>query len=265
METDAIVLDTTDHADSDLIVTFFTQNAGKISAIAKGAKKSKKRFVNKLEPFSSLQIHYQQKSQNALAFLREAELQNSYYNLRCDLNLYSAASVISEFLLLGIREGSPENNIFRLTLWAMNQLDRGREAGQVLALFLVRFYDYLGYRPNLRRCTHCGKKLQGPAQYILDGETQLRCTSCRHSGYPDQRLSFGTIKLLQRAQDQPLERLHILKISGTILSEALHLLHLYGRQIFQRDIQSWQSLRWCGRVPPKPDYRKRIGTEAQSA
>jgi hypothetical protein len=49
--------------------------------------------------------------------------------------------------------------------------------------------------------------------------------------------------MLQAAQDQPLERLHRLKIAGGGLNEAVSLLQSYGNNLFQRDIVSWQLVR----------------------
>lgn len=241
LESDALVLDTTDHGESDLIVVLFSRESGRIAAIAKGAKKSKKRFVNKLEIFTFLHIHYQQKNQRNLAFLREAELYTSFYNLRCNFELYGVASIIREFLLLGIKDGAPDPNVFRLCLWAFHQLDMKVHSHQILVLFLIRFYDYLGYRPDFQACASCQRPVSPEQRFHFNSGTgQLVCSSCHHSQTGGQRLSHGTIKLLQKAQDHPLERLHMLKISGSILRESLQLLHHYGRQIFQRDIHSWQ-------------------------
>lgn len=50
--TQAVVLRSVDYGDSDKIVTLFTSGYGKISAIAKGAKRSMKRFGGTLELFS---------------------------------------------------------------------------------------------------------------------------------------------------------------------------------------------------------------------
>ena len=47
----AIVLRVNDLGESDKIVTFYSKQEGKLAGIAKGAKKSKKRFSNKLEIF----------------------------------------------------------------------------------------------------------------------------------------------------------------------------------------------------------------------
>ena len=56
--TPAIILRRIDFGDYDLIVTIFTLNKGKISVIAKSAKKSKKRFAGILELFSVLDVKY---------------------------------------------------------------------------------------------------------------------------------------------------------------------------------------------------------------
>ncbi|RPJ79366.1 MAG: DNA repair protein RecO, partial [Deltaproteobacteria bacterium] len=54
--TRAIILRRIDHGDYDLIVTLMTKEYGKLSLIAKNAKKSIKRFSGVLELFSALDI-----------------------------------------------------------------------------------------------------------------------------------------------------------------------------------------------------------------
>lgn len=243
-ETDAVVLNSIEHGESDVIVTLFCQDIGRLSAIAKGAKKSKKRFVNKLELFSFLHITYQQNANRSLAFLAEAELHSSFLQLRQNLELYTIASVIREFLLFGIRENEADVSIFRLCLWALHNLDRKQPPMTVLCLFLVRFYDYVGYRPDLQVCARCRAIVSTRHQYTFDPSSgRTVCSIC--SPYLPQGipLSHGTIKILRSAQDQPIERLHRLKMSGPILYEGISLLQNYGNQLFQRDIVSWNMVR----------------------
>ncbi|MGD2024091.1 MAG: recombination protein O N-terminal domain-containing protein, partial [Desulfobacterales bacterium] len=54
--TPAILLRRLDYGDFDLILTFLSLQRGKISLIAKSAKKSKKRFAGVLELFSLIDI-----------------------------------------------------------------------------------------------------------------------------------------------------------------------------------------------------------------
>lgn len=243
-ETDAVVLNCTEHGESDVIVTLYCQDVGRLSAIAKGAKKSQKRFVNKLELFSFLHVTYQQKANKSLAFLAEADLHTSFLHIRQDLELYTIASVIREFLLIGVRENEADIHIFRLSLWALHNLDQKQPPLPVLSLFLIRFYDYVGYRPDLQTCAYCGSAVSIRYRYSFDTTTgRINCSSCSPHLQKGLPLSHGTIKILQSAQDQPLDRLHRLKLSGSVLYEALSFLQSYGNQLFQREVVSWKSVR----------------------
>jgi DNA repair protein RecO (recombination protein O) len=243
-ETAAIVLDCRDHGESDKIVTFFCQQAGRLSGIAKGAKRSKRRFVNKLELFSSLHLTYSLPRHSGLAFIAAAELQSSFLNLRKNIDLYNAATVIREFVLIGTSEKERDDRVFEILHWALQSLDKKRPHLTVVIHFLIRFFEYIGYRPDLLHCHHCGQLVaaqQRPGFNYIAG--CLVCESCSSHGFQTTvPLSPGTIKLLANAQDQPLERLHRLQFSIQAQDESLDMLHRYGRQLFQRDIHSWGAL-----------------------
>lgn len=242
METEAIVVGCRDQGESDVIVTLFSLEAGKVTAIAKGAKKSLRRFVNKLELFTFLHVVWTRKAGRSLAFLAAADLHTSFINIRGNLELYAIASVIRECLLLGVKDEEPDQRIFRLCLWALHNLDLGRHPRATLALFLIRFYEYIGYRPDLESCGRCANQLLPQARYAFDASSgRIVCEGCGR-GKRGMSLSQGTIKILGSAQHQPLERLHRLKITGTLLQEALAMLHAYGGQLFQRDIVSWTTM-----------------------
>ncbi|MCP4714472.1 MAG: DNA repair protein RecO, partial [Deltaproteobacteria bacterium] len=52
----AIVLQTIDYAEYDRIVSLYTKDYGRIRGIAKGAKRSQKRFGGTLEPFTHNEV-----------------------------------------------------------------------------------------------------------------------------------------------------------------------------------------------------------------
>ena len=246
-EAEAIVLDCRDHGEADLIVTFLCQDIGRVSGIAKGAKRSLKRFVNKLELFSLLHITYSNSASGSLLFVHEAELFASFLNLRKNIDLYTTATVIREFILTAMREGERDDNLFRLTLWALNNLDLKQPHLSVLALFLVRFFTCIGYKPQMHTCLSCGAPVSSNREYSFNylggGIVCSACSSIRHQ--TAIRLSHGAVRILQSAQDLPLDRLHRLKFSGPVLDECLNVLHHYGRHLFQRDITSWAMLGNC--------------------
>jgi DNA repair protein RecO (recombination protein O) len=68
----AIVLRWRAYGESDKIATFLTEDFGKLTGIAKGAKNSRRRFPNSLEPLARVRVHFRQKPTANLAFLRVA-------------------------------------------------------------------------------------------------------------------------------------------------------------------------------------------------
>ena len=72
--TPAFVLRTRPYGESDRIVTFITEQHGKLTGIAKGAKNSRRRFAGTLEPFVHVRVVFRQRPTSDLAFLLRCEL-----------------------------------------------------------------------------------------------------------------------------------------------------------------------------------------------
>jgi len=281
-EAAAIVLDCHDHGESDQIVTFFCQDIGRMTGIAKGAKRSRKRFVNKLELFSSLRIRYTESRNSNLVFIAEAELVESFIHLRRNLTLYLAATVMRELALSATRDLEGDDGFFALLRWGLQSMDaqqmplrrgelshpwcsggglspmRGASGWQsalaarvsvqrpvlsLLALFQVKFFEQIGYRPNLDFCQRCNQPFNVGQEYGFDSRGGgIVCGSCQEEWGQSsmQPLSRGTIRILASAQNQPLHRLHRLHLSDSGLREALALFSRYGHHLLQREICSLQ-------------------------
>ena len=85
--TDAILLRKIEYGDHDFIISFLTKSKGKISVIAKNAKKSVKRFSGALDLFFVNQIHctFPKKKKDGLIILSQADLENGFANIRYDV------------------------------------------------------------------------------------------------------------------------------------------------------------------------------------
>ncbi len=240
----AIILDCKDHGESDKIITFFTKERGRLTGIAKGANRSKKRFVNKLEIFSSITVTYSEGRHSNLAFISEAELHSSFINLRRNITLYNSASIIREIFLLATTEQEGESEIYYLLLWALHSLNEAKPYLGVITIFLLRLYDAIGYRPDLSGCQFCNKATELHQKYGFHHTTGgLICNNCMDKGSGRiTKLSMGTIKLMESAITHPLLKLHRLQFSKQALHESLSMLHKYSRNLFQREIHSWKTI-----------------------
>lgn len=244
-ETAAIVLNSRDHGESDKIITFYTRDFGKITGIAKGANKSKKRFLNKLELFSHLILSYQEKTRSSLVFITEADLLSSFIEIRNNIDCYTAATLIREVVLLATIEGEGDREIFNLLHWGLQSLANRQTDLGICTIFLLRLFDSLGYRPDFTHCCHCGNPFDVAEQYaFLQVGAGLMCSRCTEKVEGKLRdLSTGTIRLLHSSLTEPLDRLHRLKFSKQAIRQALPILHSYGRSIFQREIHSWKAIK----------------------
>jgi DNA repair protein RecO (recombination protein O) len=246
-QTPAVVIKVTDHGESDKIVTCYCPTLGKMTGIAKGAKRSMKRFVNKLEIFSLLDLQYTASNRSSLVRIEEAEIFNSFPFLRLDYQAYAAAVLICELILNWTRENDGDSELFALLIWALEQLHQQRPIAEILIFFQIRMYDLLGYRPNLAGCLECGNiDVSGSPYRFSSGRSGLICAKCgsrtAQAGPSPTPLSLNTAKLLLKAQDLPRQKLLRLRFSPAAASESLAMLRRYGSYLLQREIHSWQAL-----------------------
>ncbi|MCI5207671.1 MAG: DNA repair protein RecO [Candidatus Electrothrix sp. ATG2] len=123
--TESIILKNVDFGESDRIITLYSPDIGRFTAIAKGAKRSQKRFVNKLEEFSLLAISYRPAQNNRLHFLNEAELKEAFLSLRTNWQRYYTAMLACELVLRFTGEHDPDKQIFSLLHWLLTSLHNG--------------------------------------------------------------------------------------------------------------------------------------------
>lgn len=241
----AIVLKVSDLGEADKIVTFYSRQAGRMAGIAKGAKKSKKRFSNKLEIFSCLEVVYDDRGRSSLVRIVEAELLSPFMGLRENYDRYVSGALACELIYYWARDYDADKNIFNLLLWALQSIDRDGSPQMVQIFFQVKLYTLLGYRLHLTGCTKCQNIDQTGVPYVfLPGQHGLLCKSCAPALLPRETvaLSLNTIKLLKHAQDLPMEKLDRLRFSDVSIREALLLFKVYGQYLLQREIAAWSFL-----------------------
>jgi len=239
-ETAGVILRTADYGESDLIVTLYTADTGLLRAIAKGAKRSRKRFVNRLERFSHIVCRCNHKYN--LPLLEQAELIDSHLRLRHDYRAYTGADLACETARAWATEGAGDPELFAALLWILSRLDTGSRVRPSLAVFLARLHAIVGYRPNLSACSACGRPAASASSYSFSpAHGTMVCRACRPevSVLP---LSAGSVRIMDSAVDMPLEKLARLRVSEAAAGEILAALKRYGRVLLDRDLPSWEFL-----------------------
>lgn len=244
-QTIAVVLEVRSHGEADKIVTFYGRDTGKLSGIAKGANRSRIRFVNKLELFSLLEISYEEGRSSSLVRIDQAELLKPFGAIRREYPRYAAACLAGELVSQWTREADADQRIFALLLWALAGIAAEPASPApllppILIFFETKLLDLLGYRPDLNGCRLCGTLAATARPYHFSlGQGGLICNSCNRDGEHGLiPLSLATARLLAKAMELDTAKLTRLQLPAANHREAQHFLKHYGRHLLQREIQS---------------------------
>jgi DNA repair protein RecO (recombination protein O) len=155
--TPAIVLRSRPFGESDKIVSFLSENYGKLTGIAKGAMRSRKRFVNSLEPFALVNLSFQDRPYSNLAFILTAELKFGFRQLITSLDRISCAAYLVEITdgLIGEREENPA--IYQHLKYGLAYLEENGASLRFLTFFELKLLRLAGYQPFLDGCKRCHK------------------------------------------------------------------------------------------------------------
>jgi DNA repair protein RecO (recombination protein O) len=178
-----------EYGESDLIVQVFTESLGRLSALARGARKSQRRFSS-LEPFHTLKLTFSDRRESELVSLREAGLERARFGLVGDLESLDAAARGLRWLRRATGPRSPEPRLFQLAERLLDQIGEAPAlASSLLGAYGLDLLSELGWGLDFSACISCGKPcLPGQAAFVHPARGGLICRAC---GGGPLRISAG--------------------------------------------------------------------------
>ena len=245
--TPAILLRRIDYGDFDLILTFLSLQRGKISLIAKSAKKSTKRFAGILELFSLMEVVASTGKGRGLAVLQEAALKSPFSTIRNDIRKTAYASYWCELLNKWVEENQKQAPLYYLLKHVLSQLDGGAPAAAEISIFFqMRLLYISGHGPSLRQCGRCRKNLEtiesNPVVFDI-AKGAILCDGCTSGAGGRIRLSKGTIKQLLWVESGDLKRASRVRFGAQAIKEGLEFLEAFVPYIMGMQPQSLKFLR----------------------
>ena len=152
-----IVIKETSYKDNDKIITILTDELGKVSVMAKGAKKT-----NSPNLASSQYLVYSEfvlyKSTNYY-YINSSEVINMFYNLRIDFEKLNIAFELTKLVYSVTDENQDTSDILKLLLNTLYVIDKlGKDPKLVTSIFKIKLLGILGFTPRLDVCSSCRKK-----------------------------------------------------------------------------------------------------------
>jgi DNA repair protein RecO (recombination protein O) len=178
IESDALVLRSVPYRESDLIVTLFTREEGKVSVLIRGGRKSQRRAGGALEPFHTLFVSLDDRGREFLT-LKEARIVKVRAGLTSSLEALDAAGAALRWLRHLCPAKTPEIAAWNTIIRMLDTLDEGRTPRAVLARGGLRLLTDIGYGLEFERCVRCGRSCApGRAAEADAARGGLVCQSC---------------------------------------------------------------------------------------
>jgi DNA repair protein RecO (recombination protein O) len=184
---EAIVLHAFDYLESSRIVRLVTRDAGMHSALAKGARKSRRRFGSGLDLFSQGTAYLHTKAARELDMFTGFEDVRTRTILGSDLERFTGAETIAEIALQFGREGA-DAELFDAVAGALDALavTSDRDAREATLAGAWQIVSALGFGPALSECAECGTALNATDAALFShsagGTLCARCATLAAGG-----------------------------------------------------------------------------------
>jgi len=229
-ESEAIVLRTYPLREADLLVTLFTRAEGKVSGVARAAKKSKRRFGGALEPLTYVRLYYEDRERRELARLDACEVLDSPLSAEVTYGRAIALAHVAELLDELLPDREPNDTVFRLALSVLARL-RNSNVWLPLTYFELWMTRLMGYLPDVSECIVCGRTLNGSRAFFHALSDGLMCANDKRLA--SSEISADSRKLVDRMFRIPVDRLDPASCSKREAAD----LRKFLLQILQRHIE----------------------------
>lgn len=167
--------------EADRIVTLFSRERGKLSAVAKGVRKTRSKFGARLDFFSrvSLMLH----EGKSLDVITSVQIVRAIWEKLVDPDTFALASYVAETIDALCETDFAVPDLYDTLCEFQNALARPGDRDLLLAAVDLRMLGALGFTPELEACARCGatlgaRPLSGGRAWLSPEAGGLVCNAC---------------------------------------------------------------------------------------
>lgn len=187
-KTEAVVLRSIRFGEADRILHIYSEEMGRISAIAKGVRRTRSRFGGRLEPFvrADLVLH---RGRSELMTVTQVHAVNAHSEMRRRHEALEAAALGGQSVLALMSEHEANRPAYNLLVrffdlcdqLATNPETSAAEWAALTLCFRLKLSLTAGFAPELNSCASCGEP--GPVVGFSAREGGVVCSSCEQSAF----------------------------------------------------------------------------------
>lgn len=144
-----LILRTRPLTETSLIVNWLTADAGRISTVAKGARRPKSTLRGKLDLFFSAEFTFARSRRSELHTLREVRLAETHGALRRDVDLLQQAAYAAAFIERATERETPVPEVYELMTRFLPELTRHPWRTESVLWFELKLLAVLGLQPDI--------------------------------------------------------------------------------------------------------------------
>jgi DNA repair protein RecO (recombination protein O) len=183
IKTEGIVLRSLRYGEADRILHLYTEDRGRVSAMAKGVRRARSRFGGRLEPFSrvALMLH---EGRSDLMTVTGADTVAAHRRLRDSAATLDAAGRACDAVARLFETADPHPPVYHLLSHELALLDTDPAAATLAnqLAFRMKLLLAAGLAPQLTACASCGEREHLTGFSGAAGGTV--CGACEASAFP---------------------------------------------------------------------------------
>lgn len=225
-----IIIAENNMGDFDKMLTMLTPGVGKISCVAKGARRPNSSLLagTQFLCFGEY-VMYRGKEHYTINSCESIEV---FYNLRTDLDKLSVAVNITKIIQDITNENENSYKILQLylnTLYMLSETDKDMDF--ITAVFKLKLLCYLGFRPKIESCVSCREKEN--LEYFSIKDNGIKCMACARQDKGAIKISESTYLALKYIITAPSKKL----FSFSLKDESLQELKLISKVYFNEKLE----------------------------
>jgi DNA repair protein RecO (recombination protein O) len=245
----AIIIRRLNYSETDKILTLYSRELGRFTAIAKGARKTVSRLSGATELLTCTSFNLA--TGKTMDVVTQTEVRESFSALRQDLVRLAHGLYFADLVDHSVEDREPNPVLYDLLITGLHLVQAAPSPELVARWFELQLLGDLGYLPNLYQCAVCHEdvtivtNVENPPKYALSAsQGAILCNLHTRTGHYDDHsvLSGDSVNLLRTLEQIPPARCHnIVELSTSDLhsvDQSGMALRRYLRYRLERELKS---------------------------
>lgn len=229
--------------EADKIITVFTRGYGKLSAVAKGARRPKSKLVacSQFLCYSDFVLF----KGRELFTVTSCDVIEPFYEIRNDIERLTYSAHLADIISDIIQENQPSAKVLQLllnTLYVLSKTEKSPEL--ITTIFEIRLLALIGYAPHVISCMMCGAEDINNMCFSFK-ECGLVCQNspCSSGDHFATRISPAAIMALRHIIYSKMNDLFNFDLSPVVLAELSRISKRYLRERLEKDYKKLDFLK----------------------